>query len=100
MNNKEILFDYDKALQDKEESKGIYTMNKLFISLQIAHIRKETEIIKSLKNVFDAYHNNPDKNKIKLIYIDPKNNYWNFIVDNDDNNDDNNDDYSDSDDEN
>ena len=75
----QLLFDYKKALNDEEEDKGVFSMNKLFIGLQLAYIRKDTEAIEALENVFDAYHKNPKKDKIKLIYINPENQFWSFI---------------------
>jgi len=79
MANKEVIFDVKKALNNECEDMGIFTINKIIGNLQIAYMMNNDELIKSFENVVSEYYKDPNKNKIDLVYINPKADFWTFI---------------------
>ena len=81
MSSKYIIFDYKKALNSECEHMGIFTINKIIGFLQIAYMMNNDEMIKSFENVINEYFKDPNKDKIDLVYINPKEDFWMFIED-------------------
>lgn len=79
MSSKQIIFDNKKALNNECEDMGIFTINKIIGNLQIAYMMNNDELIKSFENVVSEYYKDPNKDKIDLVYINPKADFWTFI---------------------
>ena len=79
MSSKQIIFDNKKALNNECEDMGIFTINKIIGNLQIAYMMNNDEMINSFENVINEYYKDPNKDKIDLVYINPKADFWTFI---------------------
>jgi len=84
MSSQQIIFDNKKALNNECEDMGIFTINKIIGNLQIAYMMNNDEMINSFENVINEYYKDPNRDKIELVYINKKADYWTFIENDDD----------------
>lgn len=76
-----LVFDKNKAINGELIHRGIIPIKNIFINLQVCYATRDEEGIKILKNVFDSYMNDENKDKINLVYINKDEDYWTFIED-------------------
>jgi hypothetical protein len=84
MESEDIVFDVKKALNNECEDMGIFTINKIIGNLQLSYLKKDSDDINAFENVINEYYKDPNRDKIELVYINKKADYWTFIENDDD----------------